>query len=129
MISGFFFTVLVRCTPFNSERLDLLVCCSQFCTLATLWFALMSKIGFFAEEGVSEGMMETILMLIMFFPVFLAVYIVGLAIYEAVDRASCCSKPKRTLTSTWGRLRGMKKKRVPDEVATEAIKETQTQHT
>jgi hypothetical protein len=68
-------------------------------------------------------------MLIMFFPVFLAVYIVGLAIYEAVDCASCCSKPKRTLTSTWGKLRGMQKKRVPDEVATEAIKEMQTQHT
>ena len=50
-ISGFFLVVLVRCTPFNSEKLDLLVCTGQFCSFATLFFMLMMKIGFFEEEG------------------------------------------------------------------------------
>ena len=51
LISGFFLVVLVRCTPFNSEKLDLLVVTGQFCSLATLFFMLMMKIGFFEEEG------------------------------------------------------------------------------
>jgi len=41
----------VRCTPFNSEKLDLLVVTGQFCSLATLFFMIMMKIGFFEEEG------------------------------------------------------------------------------
>ena len=55
LISLFFFVVLVRCTPFNSEKLDLLVCTGQFCSFATLFFMLMMKIGFFEEEGWGWG--------------------------------------------------------------------------
>jgi hypothetical protein len=70
LISGCFLVVLVRCTPFNSDRLDLLVCTSQFCSFATLFFMLMMKIGFFEEERVDVGAMNAVLMLIMFFPLF-----------------------------------------------------------
>jgi len=83
VISGFFFGCLVRTTPFNSEKLDLLVTTSHFCTLATLFFALMMKIGFFETEGVPEDVMSSLLMLIMFIPLIVAVYIVGSAIHEA----------------------------------------------
>ena len=51
LISGFFLVLLVRCSPFNSKRLFLLVSVGQFCSLATLFFMLMMKIGFFEEEG------------------------------------------------------------------------------
>ena len=84
LISGFFFVVLVRNTPFNSEKLDLLVSTGQFCSLATLFFMLMMKIGFFEQEGVDVGMMNAVLMLIMFFPLFVALYIIGSAVHEAV---------------------------------------------
>ena len=52
VITFFFFMLLVRTTPFNSPQLDLLVCTTHFCTLMTLMGGLMSKIGFFAAEGV-----------------------------------------------------------------------------
>ena len=52
VISVFFLALLVRTTPFNSPQLDLLVCTTHFCTLMTLMGGLMSKIGFFAAEGV-----------------------------------------------------------------------------
>ena len=87
-ISGFFLVLLVRCTPFNSEKLDLLVCTGQFCSFATLFFMLMMKIGFFEEEGVDEGVMNNILMFIMFFPLFVASYIISAAIHESFA-ASC----------------------------------------
>jgi hypothetical protein len=83
LISGFFFVVLVRCTPFNSERLDLLVSTGQFCSLATLFMMLMMKIGFFVEEGIPVDVMNSVLMFIMFFPLFVAVYIISAAIHEA----------------------------------------------
>ena len=60
---------------------------SQFCTLATLFFMLMMKIGFFTEEGVSLELMNNILMFIMFFPLFVAIYIVGLALHEGLHVA------------------------------------------
>ena len=50
-VSGFFFAILFRSSPFNSDKVDMLVTTSQLCTLATLFFALMMKIGFFEEEG------------------------------------------------------------------------------
>jgi hypothetical protein len=59
------------------------VCTGQFCSLATLFFMLMMKIGFFEEEGVDVGMMNAILMFIMFFPLFVALYIIGSAMHEA----------------------------------------------
>tara|TARA_B100000795_G_C22702078_1_gene400064 strand:+ start:190 stop:870 length:681 start_codon:yes stop_codon:yes gene_type:complete len=83
LISGFFFVVLVRCSPFNSQKLDLLVTSGQFCSLATLFFMLMMKIGFFEQEGVDVGVMNSILMFLMFFPLFVATYIIGTAIHEA----------------------------------------------
>ena len=83
LISGFFFVVLMRCSPFNSKKLSLLVITGQFCSLATLFFMLMMKIGFFEEEGVDVGVMNSILMFIMFFPLFVAIYIIGAAIHEA----------------------------------------------
>ena len=58
----------MRCTPFNSEKLDLLVVTGQFCSLATLFFMLMMKIGFFEEEGVPKDVMGQILIYIMFLP-------------------------------------------------------------
>lgn len=85
LISGFFFVVLVRCGPFNSKKLDLLVTTGQFCSLATLCFMLMMKIGFFVQEGIDEGIMNSILMFIMFFPLFVALYIVGAATHEAFN--------------------------------------------
>ena len=57
---------------------------SQFCTLATLFFALIMKIGFFEEEGVPKDVMGQILIYIMFLPMVLAVYIVGNALHEAL---------------------------------------------
>jgi len=83
LISGFFFVLLMRCSPFNSKKLFLLVITGQFCSLATLFFMLMMKIGFFEEEGVDVGVMNAILMYIMFFPLFVAVYIIGAAMHEA----------------------------------------------
>ena len=41
---------------------------AQLCTLATLFFALMMKIGFFEEEGVPKDVMGQILIYIMFLP-------------------------------------------------------------
>ena len=78
----------MRCTPFNSEKLDLLVVTGQFCSLATLFFMLMMKIGFFEEEGVDDGVMNNILMFIMFLPLFVASYIISAAIHESFA-ASC----------------------------------------
>ena len=46
----------------------MLVTTSQLCTLATLFFALMMKIGFFEEEGVPKDVMGQILIYIMFLP-------------------------------------------------------------
>ena len=62
----------------------MLVTTSQLCTLATLFFALMMKIGFFEEEGVPKDVMGQILIYIMFLPMMLAVYIVGNALHEAL---------------------------------------------
>ena len=81
--SGFFFVYLVRSSPFNSDKIDMLVTTAQFCTLATLFFALMMKISFFESEGVSGDAMGYILMAIMFAPLVLSVYIVGNALHEA----------------------------------------------
>ena len=67
-ISGFFFAILFRSSPFNSDKVDMLVTTSQLCTLATLFFALMMKIGFFEEEGVPKDVMGQILIYIMFLP-------------------------------------------------------------
>ena len=61
----------------------MLVTTSQFCTLATLFVALMMKIGFFDTEGVPGDAMGYILMAIMFAPLVLSVYIVGNALHEA----------------------------------------------
>merc|ERR1711865_985373 len=61
LISGFFFAYLFRSSPFNSDKVDMLVTTSQLCTLATLFFALMMKIGFFEEEGVPKDVMGQIL--------------------------------------------------------------------
>ena len=61
----------------------MLVTTSQLCTLATLFFALMMKIGFFEEEGVPKDVMGQILIYIMFAPMVLAVYIIGNALHEA----------------------------------------------
>ena len=88
LISGFFLVLLVRCSPFNSKRLFLLVSVGQFCSLATLFFMLMMKIGFFEEEGVDDGVMNNILMFIMFLPLFVASYIISAAIHESFA-ASC----------------------------------------
>ncbi len=62
----------------------MLVTTSQLCTLATLFFALMMKIGFFEEEGVPKDVMGQILIYIMFLPMVLAVYIVGNALHETL---------------------------------------------
>ena len=62
----------------------MLVTTSQLCTLATLFFALMMKIGFFEEEGMPKDVMGQILIYIMFLPMMLAVYIVGNALHEAL---------------------------------------------
>ena len=62
----------------------MLVTTSQLCTLATLFFALMMKIGFFEEEGVPKDVMGQVLICIMLLPMVLAVYIVGNALHEAL---------------------------------------------
>jgi hypothetical protein len=82
VITFFFFMVLVRTTPFNSPQLDLLVCTTHFCTLMTLMGALMSKIGFFAAEGVPAAAVGYIMLTIQFFPMLVAFYIVGMALRE-----------------------------------------------
>merc|ERR1712194_1005995 len=78
------FANLFRSSPFNSDKVDMLVTTSQLCTLATLFFALMMKIGFFEEEGVPKDVMGQILIYIMFLPMVLAVYIVGNALHETL---------------------------------------------
>jgi len=88
VITFFFFMLLVRTTPFNSPQLDLLVCTTHFCTLMTLMGGLMSKIGFFAAEGVPPEAVGYILLIIQFAPMFVAFYIVGMAMREInADRA------------------------------------------
>ena len=62
----------------------MLVTTSQLCTLATLFFALMMKIGFFEEEGVPKDVMGQVLICIMLLPMVLAVYIVGNALQETL---------------------------------------------
>ena len=98
LISGGFFVYLVRSAPFNSEKMDLLVTTNHFCTLATLWFALMMKIGFFEEEGVPEDVMSRMLMAIMFLPLLVALYIISGALYEAcfVSCVNACVKGSHT---------------------------------
>jgi hypothetical protein len=78
--------------------MDLLVTTNHFCTLATLWFALMMKIGFFEEEGVPEDVMSRMLMAIMFLPLLVALYIISGALYEAcfVSCVNACVKGSRT---------------------------------
>ena len=88
----------MRSAPFNSEKMDLLVTTNHFCTLATLGFALMMKIGFFEEEGVPEDVMSNMLMAIMFLPLLVALYIISGALYEAcfVSCVNTCVKGSRT---------------------------------
>jgi hypothetical protein len=100
LVSIFFFVYLVKSTPFNSERLDLLVCTSQFCTVATLFSAIVMKIGFFEAEGVPEEAVNWLLMTIMVLPLATAVYIILLAIYQGFEsRVDSCKR------SSWARIR------------------------
>jgi hypothetical protein len=112
-IGCFFFAVLFRCSPFNSPRLDLLVTTSQFCTISTLFFALMTKIGFFVEEKVSVNNLASVLVFIMLFPLFVAFSIIVSAIYEGVDCSKCCDLPRSGFMRAWAKLRGMKRPSPP----------------
>ena len=92
-VSMFFFVYLVRSTPFNSEKLDVLVCTSQFCTLATFFFAIIMKIGFFEAEGVSEELVNALLMAILFLPLAVATCIIGMALHEGLeDKRDACAR-------------------------------------
>ena len=84
LVSLLFLAYLVKSTPFNSERLDALVCTSQFCTLATLFLTIMMKIGFFEAEGVPELLFNNLLMGFMFLPLIVAIGIIVLAFYEGL---------------------------------------------
>ena len=106
VITFFFFMLLVRTTPFNSPQLDLLVCTTHFCTLMTLMGALMSKIGFFAAEGVPPEAAGYIMLIIQFFPMFVAFYIVSMAMREIhadkARRAKEALKAKRSKLGAQG---------------------------
>ena len=82
VITFLFFAILTRTTPFNSPRLDMLVCTSHFCTLMTLMAALMIEIGFFEAEGVSEEAVGYTMLSIQFTPLLVALWIIGQAFYE-----------------------------------------------
>ena len=106
-ISGFFIVVLFRCSPFTSAQLNLLVTTSQFCTLATLFFALMSKIGFFADEAVSVSNLNGVLMGIMFAPLAVGVVIVGSAFYDGMDCSRRLYRRRSGFMRAWAKLRGI----------------------
>jgi len=82
VITSFFFVVLVKTAPFNSPLLDTVVQTSHFCSMMTLFFGLLSAIDFWEDEGIDETIPNTIIMIIMFMPLFVAFYIVGLAMWE-----------------------------------------------
>lgn len=82
LISFCFFALLTRTTPFNSPRLDLLVCVAHFCTLMTLVAALMVQIGWFEAEGVHEEAVGYGMLTIQFTPLLVALWIIGQAVYE-----------------------------------------------
>merc|ERR1711865_1042085 len=84
----------------------LLVCTTHFCTLMTLMGALMSKIGFFAAEGVPPEAAGYIMLIIQFFPMFVAFYIVSMAMREIhadkARRAKEALKAKRSKLGAQG---------------------------
>ena len=104
VITFFFFMLLVRTTPFNSPQLDLLVCTTHFCTLMTLMGALMSKIGFFAAEGVPPEAVGYVMLIIQFFPMFVAFYIVFMAMREM--HADKARKAKEALAARRASMKG-----------------------
>lgn len=48
----------------------------------TLFFGILSAIDFWEDEGINETIPNTIIIIIMFMPLFVAFYIVGLALWE-----------------------------------------------
>ena len=119
LISLGFFVVLCRRCPFNSKKLGLLVRTSQFCSLATIFFALMSKIGFFAEEGVSVSHMALMLAIIMMAPLFMSVAIIGSAIHDGVNCLRCCVsvRPRSGSFRAWAMLQGLRRPARPVRAA------------
>jgi len=94
VITMFFFTILVRTTPFNSPQLDMLVCTTHLCTLLTLMASLMMKVGFFEREGVSVEVVAYIMLAVQFFPMMVAFYIVGMALKEISHEKAVAAKTK-----------------------------------
>ena len=82
VIASFFFVLLVKTAPFNSPLLDTVVQTSHFCSTMTLFFGLLSAIDFWEDEGIDETIPNTIIMIVMFMPLFVAFYIVSLALWE-----------------------------------------------
>jgi len=82
VITAFFFVLLVKTGPFNSPLLDLVVQTSHFCSMCVLFFGLLSAIDFWEDEGIDPTIPNTTIMVIMFAPLFVAFYIVSLALWE-----------------------------------------------
>jgi len=82
VISFFFAVLLIKSAPFNSPLLDTVVQTSHFCSTMTLFFGLLSAIDFWEDEGIDETIPNTIIMIIMFMPLLVSLYIVSLAVWE-----------------------------------------------
>ena len=63
------------------------------CTLATLFFALVMKIGFLEAEDVSEELINGLLVGIMLLPLAVASFIIGMAMHEVL-KAKCESRAR-----------------------------------
>jgi len=82
-IAGFFFVLLIRDSPFNSDRLDLLVSASNLCSLLTLFYALLMKIDFFEDEEVNTAVVENLLFAVQLTPLAVSFYVLAATVYEA----------------------------------------------
>jgi len=82
-IAGFFFVLLIRDSPFNSDRLDLLVSASNLCSLLTLFYALLMKIDFFEDEKVNTAVVENLLFAVQLTPLAVSFYVLAATVYEA----------------------------------------------
>jgi len=86
MTSFFFLLILTYLSPFSSPKLEQLMLVSHACILATVFFALATKIGFFAEEGVSDETMDNALIAIMLTPPVMALILLCSVLYGTYEK-------------------------------------------
>ena len=73
MISFVFFVVFTKYAPKSDDLLDVVMATAQLCTLLTLFYALLNKVGFFEAEGIAPEVESSVLLSIQALPVLVSI--------------------------------------------------------